>query len=77
MTKFYFRRRIIHRKITKKRKLGGNLLQHAFYLFHHIFDLNINLCLVSLGLNSLVKGLLTNCDNVPEFDWLCFNDIGK
>ena len=65
MTKFYFRRRIIHRKITKKRK------------FHHIFELNINLCLVSLGLNSLVKGLLTNCDNVPEFDWLCFNDIGK
>eukprot|EP00088_Acartia_fossae_P009879 TRINITY_DN14856_c0_g1_i1.p1 TRINITY_DN14856_c0_g1~~TRINITY_DN14856_c0_g1_i1.p1 ORF type:complete len:424 (+),score=78.62 TRINITY_DN14856_c0_g1_i1:35-1306(+) len=27
------------------------------------------------GLNNLVKGLLTNCDNVPEFDWLCFNDL--
>ena len=29
------------------------------------------------GLNSLVRGLLKDCDNVPEFDWLCFNDIGK
>jgi len=27
------------------------------------------------GLNTLVKGLLHNCDHVPEFDWLCFNDL--
>jgi len=27
------------------------------------------------GLNTLVKGLLSSCDNVPDFDWLCHNDL--
>jgi len=27
------------------------------------------------GLNSLVKSLLSSSDDVPEFDWLCFNDL--
>eukprot|EP00088_Acartia_fossae_P061745 TRINITY_DN7427_c0_g1_i1.p1 TRINITY_DN7427_c0_g1~~TRINITY_DN7427_c0_g1_i1.p1 ORF type:complete len:440 (-),score=81.86 TRINITY_DN7427_c0_g1_i1:83-1402(-) len=28
------------------------------------------------GLNSLVKNLLaSSCDSVPEFDWICYNDL--
>jgi len=27
------------------------------------------------GLNSLVKSLLPSCDEVPEFDWLCLNEL--
>lgn len=36
---------------------------------------SVPLSINQTGLNSLVRGLLKDCDNVPEFDWLCFNDI--
>jgi len=27
------------------------------------------------GLNKLLKGLLASVDNLPQFDWICYNDI--